>query len=542
MAENQSNALALIGNGDNTLSLVQRPTSESRLARLSASKITSQDFPDDFVFGAGTAALQVEGAYAEGGKSLSNWDTFALRTPSKISDGSNPSRAVDEYHRYKEDVLLLKKIGLSAFRFSISWSRVLPGGRLSTGKNMEGIKYYNDLIDFCLCQGIEPYATLLHFEVPQSLEDEYGGFLSEKIVKDFVEFAELCFFEFGDRVKHWGSLNEPFAFTTNGYVYGAFPPGHTGDSQTPPSDGTEPYIVGHNLILAHAYAVDTYRRNYQAVQGGKIGMTNVSSWYEPYDDHSDSEDWKAVLRAFDFVVGWFVEPLVTGDYPASMRKYVGDRLPKFTEAQASLVKGSYDFMGFNYYTARYIKNDPNPTTKSQYAADLHYTSSTTNSAGHTMGPAASSAAPYVIVVPYGIQKVLAFLKNKYGDPLIYITENGCPDDVRKKSVSEAIVDETRVKYIQDHLYYVKKAIDEDKVRVQGYFVWSLMDTFELAVGYTVGYGLFHVDFANGLTRYPRTSAIWLMNFFSQKLITADSKKRARDVEDAGNDGLPKKHK
>ncbi|XP_073155956.1 oleuropein beta-glucosidase-like [Henckelia pumila] len=544
MADEQTNALAFISSGDGSLATLGRPAaSENKSVRYSASKISSVDFPRGFVFGAATAAYQVEGAYAEGGKSLSIWDAFALRTPSKIKDGSNGCVATDQYHRYKEDVMLVKKLGFGAYRFSIAWTRVLPGGRLSMGKNMVGIKYYNDVIDFCLAQGIEPYVTIFHFDLPQCLEDEYGGFLSKQIVKDFVEFAELCFWEFGDRVKHWFTINEPWSYVYQGYVLGNFPPGHGGANSTISmakynDASTEPYKVAHHLILAHAYVVDVYRRNFKTVQGGKIGMVNFVMWYEPLDEY-DSEDQKASLRAIDFMMGWFVEPTVTGQYPESMREFVGERLPTFTKDEENLVKGSFDFQGLNYYTTNYAKNNPTPDATSPAVADIHVTYSTERD-GILIGPAATGSN-WILRVPWGLQKILQYAKNKYGNPVIYITENGVSEANNKSlSVTEALVDESRNTYIQDHLYYIKKAIDDDQVKVKAYFVWSLLDNYEWFSGYTSRFGLFYVDFANGLTRYPKNSAVWMLNFLHKRMIGL--KKRSHDDEEAEDNGLPKRVK
>ncbi|KAA8549627.1 hypothetical protein F0562_001355 [Nyssa sinensis] len=191
---------------------------------------TVEVLPDDFIFGTASSAYQFEGAANEGGRGPSIWDTFTQRHPGKMKDGGNGYLAVDSYHQYKEDVAILKKIGLDAYRFSISWPRVLPRGNLSGGVNKEGVKYYNNLIDELLANGIEPFVTLFHWDLPQALEDEYGGFLSSEIVKDFCDFAELCFWEFGDRVKHWITLNEPWSYSYGGYVTGTLAPGRGSSS------------------------------------------------------------------------------------------------------------------------------------------------------------------------------------------------------------------------------------------------------------------------------------------------------------------------
>ncbi|KAI3443434.1 hypothetical protein Pfo_000099 [Paulownia fortunei] len=516
---------------------------DTQVSRYANSRITRQDFDSDFVFGAATSAYQVEGGYKSAGKAMSNWDVFSMCQPAKIVDGSNGCVSINQYSRYKDDVTLMKKIGLDAYRFSISWSRILPGGRLSAGVNTDGVKYYNDLIDALLSQGIEPYVTLLHFDVPYCLEEEYGGFLSPKIVQDFVEYAEVCFFEFGDRVKYWITINEPWSFTHNGYITGNFPPCH-GSSSTQTGiirhrvargvdqtvvggdPSTEPYIVAHYLILAHAAAVDAYRKNYQAVQEGKIGITNMTTWYDPLYD--TDEDIAAASRAVDFMWGWFVAPIVTGDYPPVMRERVGNRLPTFTVDQTKLVKGSYDFIGLNYYTTNYAAYKPTPSgAKPTYYTDQEVEFSTERD-GIKIGEQAGS--DWLFIVPEGIYKLLMHTKEKYNNPLIYITENGVDEkNDRSLSITQARIDKTRVKYHQDHLAYVKKAVQDGPVNVKAYFLWALFDNYEWTEGYTVRFGLFYVDYTN-LTRYPKSSAIWYMNFLKKRVLVR-SKRQVEEIEE-----------
>ncbi|KAL0374689.1 UNVERIFIED_CONTAM: Oleuropein beta-glucosidase [Sesamum radiatum] len=544
----------------------------AQVSRYDAEKLTRHDFPADFVFGGATSTYQVEGGYAQDGRSLSNWDVFALQRPGKILDGSNGCVAIDHYNRFKEDVRLMKKLGLDAYRFSLSWSRILPGGRLSGGINREGIKFYNDLIDLLLAQGgrlsgginregikfyndlidlllaqgIEPFVTIFHFDVPQCLEEEYGGFLSPKIVQDFVEYAELCFFEFGDRVKFWITQNEPVTFAKNGYVVGNFPPAHGSTSAFPSAKsavghrccrgvdrtcyggdaGTEPYIVGHHLIIAHAVAVDIYRRNYQAVQGGKIGVTNMSGWFEPYSNAQADID--AASRAVDFMLGWFVAPIVTGDYPPVMRERAGSRLPKFTPEQVKLIKGSYDFMGLNYYTTYWAVYNPTPPgTQPTYMTDQEVDFLMERD-GIPIGEQAAS--DWLFIVPYGIRNLILHTKNKYNDPIIYITENGVNEkNDRTVNIAQALKDDYRIKFHQDHLAYVKESIDLG-ARIKGYFAWSLFDNYEWAEGYSVRFGMVYVDYVNGYTRYPKHSAIWYMNFLNKNALTR-TKRQVEEIED-----------
>ncbi|KAI3765221.1 hypothetical protein L2E82_15249 [Cichorium intybus] len=262
----------------------------------------------DFVWGSATSAYQVEGAASEFGRSPSIWDTFCIQNPAGIVNGDTGFRGTDAYFKTKEDVQMMKKMGINAYRFSISWSRVLPGGRLNNGVNKEGVDYYNNLIDELILHGITPYVTLFHWDTPNCLEQEYLGFLDKKIICDFKSYVEFCFYEFGDRVANWITLNEPANYSISGYDFGAFAPGR--------------------------------------------GITLDAMYYLPLDPQK-VEDKDAARRGLNFHFGWFMEPLFSGKYPDIMRKNAGDRLPKFTREQAKLVKGAYDFLGLNYYCSNY---------------------------------------------------------------------------------------------------------------------------------------------------------------------------------------------
>ncbi|VAI33741.1 unnamed protein product [Triticum turgidum subsp. durum] len=314
-------------------------------------------FPKGFVFGTGSAAYQYEGAVKEGGRGPTVWDKFA-HTPGKIADGGNGDVALDFYHRYKEDLKLVLDMNMDAFRFSIAWSRILPTGSMSGGVNKEGIAFYNRLINEVIAKGLKPYVTLHHWDTPLGLEDKYGGFLSEKIVKDYVDFSDVCYNEFGDRVKHWTTFNEPWTYSTYGYATGVFAPGrcspHVSASCGAGDSAREPYIVTHNILLAHAATVELYRRKYQKAQGGEVGITLVCHWYLPYTN--STADKEAAKRRVEFMLGWFMDPIVHGDYPASMRSWLGARLPSFTPKQKAMLKGSYDFFGLNYYTTYIDRN------------------------------------------------------------------------------------------------------------------------------------------------------------------------------------------
>ncbi|GMN26524.1 hypothetical protein TIFTF001_001340 [Ficus carica] len=434
----------------------------------------------------------------------------------KIRDRSNGDVANDQYHHYKEDVGILKELNFDAYRFSISWSRLLPNGKLSGGVNKEGVNYYNNLINELLAKGLKPSVTLFHWDLPQTLDDEFGGFLSPKIVNYFKDYSELCFKEFGDRVKHWITFNEPYTYSNGGYAKGSLAPGRCSAWQnkncTGGDSGTEPYLVTHYQLLSHGAVVKLYKEKYQASQKGVIGITLVSNWFVPYSDKKHHKN--AAQRAIDFMFGWFIEPLVYGDYPHSMRFLVGKRLPKFTAEEVKLVKGSYDFIGLNYYTAQYAAYAPAPhnSLKFSYTTDPR-TNLTSERNGVAIGQKAGS--DWLYIYPLGIYKLLLYTKTKYNNPIIYITENGLDElNDPKKTLEQALNDQQRIYYYFTHLSNVRKAI-KDGVRLKGYFAWSFLDNFEWSVGYTVRFGINFVDYNNGQKRYPKLSAHWFKKFLKK---------------------------
>ncbi|RDX87882.1 Beta-glucosidase 12, partial [Mucuna pruriens] len=406
----------------------------------------------------------------------------------------------------------MKYMNLDAYRFSISWSRILPKGKLSGGINQEGIKYYNNLINELLANGLQPFVTLFHWDLPQALEDEYGGFLSPQIINDFQDYSELCFKEFGDRVKYWITLNEPFSYSMFGYATGLMPPARCSKWVNPDcidgDSGKEPYLVSHHLLLAHAAAVQVYKKKYQVSQKGVIGITLVSNWFVPLSDNK--LDKNAAERALDFM---FMEPLTSGNYPQSLRSLVGKRLPKFSKQQVKLIKGSFDFLGLNYYTSNYAANAPKLSNdKPNYVTDSHV-NLTTERNGIPIGPLAASN--WLYVYPRGIRELLLYTKEKYNNPLIYITENGIDEfNDPTLSLEEALLDTFRIDYYYRHLFYLHSAI-RDGVNIKGYFAWSLLDNFEWNNGYTVRFGINFVDYKNGLKRYQKLSAKWFKNFLQK---------------------------
>ncbi|KAI4345751.1 hypothetical protein L6164_012849 [Bauhinia variegata] len=471
--------------------------------------VSRRMFPEGFIFGTATSAFQIEGGINNRGHSA--WDNFTHNHPEKISDGSNGDVACNSIELYKDDIRILKEMKGDAYRFSISWSRVIPTGKRREGVNEDGIKYYSDLIDLVLANGLIPFVTLYHVNRPHALEDEYGGFLSRRIVDDFRDFADLCFERFGDRVKHWITLNEPYTYCYTGYIVGTMAPGRCSCWQDPTclggDSGTEPYQVAHNLLLAHAAAVQVYKNNYKESQKGVIGITLDSLWAVQYSNKD--EDQQAALRAMDFVLGWFMEPLTRGAYPMAMRTRVKDRLPEFSPEESQQLQGSFEFLGLNYYTSMFAKDNPNCHIPPSYITDTDVTLSYTRLGKPIGEPTASGLHIY----PKGLGHLLWYIKENYNNPMIYITENGMAQSSYTKE--NKLVDVQRVRFHNDHLYYVLNVIRKYDVNVKGYFIWSLLDNFEWALGYTVRFGMHYVDFEDEKKeRIPKLSAKWFQHFLN----------------------------
>ncbi|MCO5585834.1 hypothetical protein L7F22_039767 [Adiantum nelumboides] len=477
--------------------------------------LTRKSFPAGFVFGTATSAYQVEGAIDQAGRGKSIWDTFSHRL-GNVLDLTNGDIADDHYNWYKSDVELIKSMSVDAYRFSISWSRIFSS--TSRFVNDAGIAHYNDVINTLLSKGIQPYVTLYHWDLPQALQDEYGGWLSSNIIDDFILYANTCFAAFGDRVKHWITINEPYSFSSEGYAgFGTQAPQRCsfrlrcsgGDSST------EPYIVAHYVLLAHASVVALYKEIYQAQQGGIIGITIDSRWYEPLNA-TNEEDKKASKRALDFQLGWFLDPLIFGDYPISMKELVGDRLPTFQQRNSTKapLKGSFDFIGLNHYTTNYV----HPGEPSYLVAAIHNinqdgqfdVSYVRN--GESIGPRSPGAA-WLYVVPWGFKKILDYIRIQYNNPPIIITENGYADINGSPLISleHALDDVDRIMYHEEYLSSLLSAI-KDGSDVRGYFVWSLLDNWEWGLGLIPRFGVYFVDYMDHLKRYPKKSVAWFQQF------------------------------
>ncbi|CBI23349.3 unnamed protein product, partial [Vitis vinifera] len=320
-------------------------------------------------------------------------------------------------------------------------------------------------------------------------------------LKYFAIYAETCFASFGDRVKNWITLNEPLQTAVNGYGVGIFAPGRQEHSST------EPYLVAHHQLLAHAAAVSIYRNKYKDKQGGQIGLVVDCEWAEAFSDKI--EDKVAAARRLDFQLGWFLDPIYFGDYPEVMHEKLGDRLPKFSEEQIALLTNSVDFVGLNHYTSRFIAHNES-SVEHDFYKDQKLERIAEWDGGEVIGEKAAS--PWLYVVPWGIRKVLNYIAQRYNSPPIYVTENGMDDEDNDTSpLHEMLDDKLRVFYFKGYLASVAQAI-KDGVDVRGYFAWSLLDNFEWSQGYTKRFGLVYVDYRNDLSRHPKSSALWFLRF------------------------------
>jgi len=434
--------------------------------------IRRSDFPKDFYFGTATASYQIEGAVDEDGKGPSIWDVFS-HTPGKTFNGDTGDIACDHYHRYKEDVQIMKDIGLNAYRFSVSWPRIMPDGK---NINQKGIDFYNRLVDELLEADITPFVTLYHWDLPYALQEK-GGWLNPDIAMYFRAYATFMFDELGDRVKHWITLNEPWCSSFLGYFTGEHAPGH--------QNLQEAILAAHNLLRAHGYAVQSFR---EEVKDGEVGLTNVTMKVEPGDSKPESF---LVAGLVDKIVNaWFHDPVVFGKYPEEAVKNYLERGIQVPSEDLEVISSPIDFFGVNYYTRTLVAYDENsPLGFSYVQGDLPKTE---------MGWE---------IYPQGLFETLVNLKERYKLPL-YITENGMagPDKVENGRVKDTY----RIEYLEKHFESALSAI-EAGVDLRGYFIWSLMDNFEWAHGYSKRFGIVYVDYATQ-KRILKDSALWLKDF------------------------------
>lgn len=461
--------------------------------------------PNNFLFGAASASYQVEGAWNEDGKGLSNWDVFS-KIPGKTFEDTNGDVAVDHYHRYKEDIALMAEMGLESYRFSISWPRVFPHG---TGEvNEKGLEFYNNLIDECLKHNIVPFVTLYHWDLPQALEEK-GGWKNLETVDAFVRFADTCFQSFGDRVRHWITFNEAVIFCSLGYLTGAHPPGIEGDVKGY-------FQTTHHVFVAHARAVELFKQNGYV---GEIGITHV---FNPAFSIDDAEENKfAEMHANAYSTHWFYDPILKGEYPAYVVKGLEEQglLPDMTDEELDLLKRTAsmnDFIGLNYYSPqRVMKND----------SALVMAGGRENSTGRPGNPSFDGVYKTVMmddkvytkwaweISPEAFLDGMHMLKDRYGDVKIYITENGLGDV--DPIVDGEIVDDARIEYIEGHIRAVKHAVEQG-VNVAGYYAWSAIDLLSWLNGYKKQYGFIYVDHANGLARKKKKSFHWYKDIIATR--------------------------
>ncbi|CAM9335956.1 unnamed protein product [Discosporangium mesarthrocarpum] len=455
-------------------------------------------FPAGFKWGTATASYQIEGGWEERGWNI--WDAFCHAQGRVIND-DNGNVACDHFHRFEEDVQIMKDLGLKHYRLSLSWARIQPTGHGPTSE--KGLAFYDRLIDCLLAAGIDPCITLYHWDLPLALQIEHGGWHGAETYRLFVEYARICFQRYGDRVKSWLTFNEPWCSAVLGYGNGEHAPGLTSP------DGSGVYLAGHNLLLAHAHTVALYREQFQSNQGGSIGITLNANWSEPKaseDPNVASHNAEAGERSMLWNLGWFADPVYFGDYPEVMKKRCGERLPSFTDGEKKLLKGSSDFFGLNHYSSDLAEDDSGP---GRYVS--HW--GTVNSGGYWGDMAVKSSADPAweqtdmgwSIVPWGFKKLLLWIQKRYSPTGgILVTENGCA--VHEPSVEVGVADEPRVKYFESYVSAMHSAMEEG-ADVRGYYAWSFMDNFEWAFGYSKRFGIVYVDY-NTLKRTTKSSALW----------------------------------
>ncbi|KAK4119733.1 glycoside hydrolase family 1 protein [Parathielavia appendiculata] len=466
--------------------------------------------PEDFGWGAATAAYQIEGAASQDGKGKSVWDTYSHLQPSR-TNGQHADVSCDHYNRMPEDVDLMASLGIEVYRFSISWSRVIPLGGRNDPVNEKGLAFYNDLINRLVARGIKPVVTLYHWDTPQALYDRYGGLLdTAEFRADFARYARLCFTQFGDRVRKWVTFNEPYITSIFAHLNGTLAPGHCREAGT--DTKTEPWRVGHTILLSHTDVVLMYACEFQPSQKGDISIVLNGHFYEPFDAGSPA-DRAAAKRRMVFYIGWFGDPVFLGrDYPAEMRSYLGSRLPEFMPEERDLLRQAAPlnaFYGMNHYSTKYARKLSEPPAEDDWTGNIE--ESSVNSEGKEVGPA--SAMGWLRVAPEGFRKLLGWVWERYHVPII-VTENGCPC-VGEDDLATAVDDKFRQRYLGLYLDAISRAIYEDGVAVKGYYVWSLMDNYEWSAGYGPRYGIVHVDYET-LKRTPKNSALYLRDTFKRR--------------------------
>jgi len=433
----------------------------------------SSRFPADFLWGTATSAYQIEGSPLADGAGPSIWQRFA-HTPGKMTNGDTGDVACDHYNRFAEDVAILRDLGCNAYRFSISWSRILPNG---TGAvNQKGLDFYRRLTDLLVENGIQPMATLFHWDLPAALDDR-GGWLNRDIADWFAEYAEVTCRALDDKVAMWATLNEPWVVVDGGYLHGALAPGHSIVHEAP--------LAAHNLLRAHGRAVQAYRAF------GKKPIGIVLNLEPKYPASSSDADLEALDRADAYINRQYLDPVFFGSYPPEMAEMFGDAWPHFPAADFDDIRVPIDFLGVNYYKRAVTRADERVVV--QRASEVRQPEAIYTEVGWE-------------VYPQGLTDLLLWIRERCGDIPLYITENGAAFYDAPTAIDEVVEDPLRVHYLREHIAAVARA-REAGVNVRGYFVWSLLDNLEWSHGFTKRFGIVHVDFAT-LKRTLKRSALF----------------------------------
>lgn len=472
-------------------------------------------FPKDFLWGAASAAYQIEGAWNEDNKGPSIWDTFS-KLPGKTFHGTNGDVAVDHYHRYHEDVRLMAEMGLKAYRFSIAWSRIIPDG--DGELNPAGLKFYDDLIDDLLEHGIQPVITLYHWDIPQALQDKYGGWESREVIGAFKKYCAAVFEQYGDRVTYWVTFNEQNVFTAMGYRWASHPPNVT--------DVRRMYAANHIVNLANATAINLF---HEMVPKGKIGP---SFGYGPaYPITADPNDILAADNADDFNNNWWLDVYCRGTYPALVMNHLKSLgiAPEVTAADDRLLKSAKpDFLGINYYHGGTFQQNKieHPAKGDEHCKDFSSTDP------YLMQPKDSQAQepetpmfsnvqnPYLTktewgweIDPVGFRIALRRVYEKYQLPIM-VTENGLGAQDQLED-GKVVNDQYRIDYLQAHITEMQRALT-DGVELLGYCAWSFTDLLSWLNGYKKRYGFVYIDrdddSQRDLARIPKKSFYWYQDF------------------------------
>ena len=429
------------------------------------------EFPTSFLWGAATSAYQIEGSPLADGAGPSIWHRF-VRTPGLTKDGDTGDVACDHYRRMADDVALMKRLGLTAYRFSIAWARILPEGRGAV--NERGLGFYDRLVDTLLASGIEPMATLFHWDLPAALDDR-GGWLNPDVADWFADYASAVFRRLDDRVKLWATLNEPWVVSDGGYLHGALAPGHRNRFEAP--------LASHQLLRSHAKAVQAYR----AIGRHRVGL--VVNIEPKYPASTAPADLAATRRAEAYMNRQYLEPVFHGRYPEEMKEIFGEAWPDWPQQDFELIRQPIDFLGINYYTRNVVRHEE--TSWLLQAVPVRQTQATYSETGWE-------------VFPQGLTDTLVWIRDRYGDIPQYVTENGAAFYDPPAAPAGRVADPLRIDYYRSHLRAVHAAIERG-VDVRGYFAWSLLDNLEWSLGYSKRFGLVHVNFET-LERTPKDSA------------------------------------